>query len=199
MILLTIIIPAVLERIGHSPVMVKLGVMTQFFPEVEVLALYDNRHLSTGMKRQALLDMAHGKFIACMDDDDDVEPDYIERIVEAITVHPDVDVIAFNGTATLNGENTFTVFTGLDYENEEARKENGLWVDIKRKPWHWCARNALLAKNAKFPDGYIDEDWYWIRQMLPLAKTQHHIGLRPLYHYQYNSSASLSNQGKPTT
>lgn len=192
-------IPAVLDRLG-SPLLAKLQTQVEQLPsdvKVEILALYDNRKRSTGLKRQVLLDAAQGDFVACLDDDDDVSPFYFERITRAIQAEPDADVVVFNNVSVLNGENPFLVIPGIEFENEPVRKENGVWVDIHRKPWHWCAWNARLAKVAKFPDGYIDDDWYWCRQMVPLVTKQHRIS-EALHYYQYNSKTSLSQQGQST-
>jgi len=192
-------IPAVLDRLS-SPLLEKLQRQARQLPadtQVEILALYDNRRRSTGLKRQALLDAAQGAFVACLDDDDDVSPFYFERITRAIQAQPDADVIVFDNISILNGENPFRVITGIEFENEPVRKEGGDWVDIHRKPWHWCAWSARLAKAARFPDGYIDDDWFWCRQMVPLVKKQHRID-EALHYYQYNSKTSLSHQGQST-
>ena len=205
MTLLTIMIPAVLDRLG-SKLLANLqgqqSTVSEMLPEgqsVEILALYDNRKRSTGLKRQALLDLAQGQFVTCLDDDDSVASDYLACVTDAIVNHPDSDVIVFNNISVLNGESPFRVITGIEYENEQCRKgPDGLWADIHRKPWHWCLWNARLAKAAKFPDGYIDDDWFWLRQMMPHVKKQHRIE-RELHFYQYNSKTSLAHQGDPTT
>lgn len=194
-------IPAVLDRLG-SRLLEDLQRQVASLPteqrEVEILALYDNRKRSTGLKRQVLLDAAQGQFVTCLDDDDGVAPDYMERVVGAISENPDIDVIVFNSSSSLNGEPPFTVIPGIEFENEQCRKDDsGRWVDIHRKPWHWNVWNARLAKTAKFPDGYIDDDWFWLRQMMPHVKNQHRIHA-VLHFYQYNSKTSLSQQGKST-
>jgi len=200
MILFTVIIPAVTERLGNTPVLAQLHNQAKCLAdpkEVEILVLYDNRQRSLGLKHQILLEAAQGQFIACLDDDDGIADAYLSEITSAIRQNPGVDVIVFNQTSVLNGENPFTVRTGLEYENEEAHRESGLWVNIARKPWHWCCWSARLAKVAKFPDGYIDEDHYWLRQMWPLAQSQYRID-KVLHYYRFNSKTSLAAQGKPT-
>lgn len=193
--LLSILIPAVFDR-GYSKIYEQLR--KQIRDSVEVLALFDNRSRSTGMKRQALLDMAQGAFVACLDDDDGVASFFIDEILEAIRANPKADVIVFNSQSSLNGEDPFVVRTGIEYENEQCFKKDDKWQDIRRKPWHWCVWNARLAKDAKFPDGYIDDDWYWLRQMIPKVKNQVRID-KVLHFYQYNARTSLSQQGKSTT
>jgi hypothetical protein len=164
---------------------------------VELLVLTDNRRRSTGRKRQALLDAARGRFITHMDDDDMVSDDYVEEILKAIDSDPSADVIVFNEECTLNGEKPFTVRTGIEFDNQGVYKDGDRWQDITRKPWHWCVWNAGLAKAAKFPDAYIDDDWFWVSQMLPKVKTQTRID-RVLRYYRQNSKTSLSQQGEPS-
>jgi len=190
--LLSILIPAVFDR-GYSRIYQQL--MTQVdalngkcHNSVEVLALFDNRQRSTGRKRQALLDMAQGGFVTCLDDDDSVAPDFLSEITDCIRRSVQTpDVIVFNSQSSLNGEEPFIVRTGIEFENEQCYKgPDGKWANIHRKPWHWCVWHSRLARKATFPDGYIDDDWYWVRQMIPLVKVQQRI-------------QSLSHQGKSTT
>ena len=198
--LLPIMIPAVLDRLG-SALLAELHRQQQnsgIGEHVEILALYDNRRRSTGRKRQVLLDIAQGNFVTCLDDDDGIATNYLAKVVAAILQNPATDVIVFNSLTSLNNETPFQVITGLEYENEQCRKdESGHWVDIHRKPWTWCIWSSRLGKSACFPDGYIDDDWYWLRQIIPQAKTQFRLN-EVLHYYQYNSKTSFSNQGKPT-
>lgn len=199
MIQLSIMIPAVFDR-GYSAIYEQLLSQTNSNQEVEILALFDNRRRSTGKKRQVLLDAAQGRFVTCLDDDDGVSDDYIASVLAAIHDKPESDVIVFNSRSSLNGEDPFIVRTGVEYENEQCHKdpEDKHWQDIKRQPWHWCVWNRRLAMKAEFPDGYIDDDWYWLRQMIPHVKVQTRID-KVLHFYQHNSKTSLSQQGKPTT
>ena len=193
---LSILIPALFER--KSELIPTLAAQIGNLP-VELLVLTDNRKRSTGLKRQALLDVAQGRYVTHLDDDDMVSGDYISEILAAIAM-PEVDVIVFNQQSTWNGQNPFTVKCGLEFENEGVHKdaEDKLWQNIHRKPWHWCVWNSKIAKAAKFPDGYIDDDWFWLKQAIALAKTQHRID-KILHFYQHNSQTSASQQGKPTT
>ncbi len=203
--LLSIMIPAVFDR-GYSRIYEQLTDQIAKLTEngkqhnpVEILALFDNRQRSTGRKRQALLEIAQGHFVTCLDDDDGVADSYVYDVLHAIgDSNPEPDVIVFNSQSSLNGEEPFVVRTGVEFENEQCFKQDGKWADIRRKPWHWCVWNRKLAMKSSFPDGYIDDDWYWVRQMLPLVKNQVRID-KVLHFYQYNSKTSLSQQGKSTT
>ena len=159
---------------------------------VELLVLLDNRQQSTGRKRQALLDLAAGDFLACLDDDDFVSTDYVSSILEQARLVPAADVIAFNSEATLDSGNPFTVRTSITFENEQVRQEGGRWVDITRKPWHWCAWSRRLARRATFPDTCVDDDWAWVGQMLPMALVEARVD-RVLHFYRFSSISSRSS------
>ena len=68
---------------------------------VEHLVFSDNRTRTIGAKRQALLDIARGEYIAFVDDDDDIKPDYVAEILSAIQQGP--DVITFEQDSYYNG------------------------------------------------------------------------------------------------
>lgn len=199
--MLSILIPSVfdrnVDRLTHNLVM-QIG-----DKGIELLVLSDNRKRSTGRKRQALLDMAQGRYVTFIDDDDSVTDDYVASVYETIvsTQDDEPDVIVFNSQAQLLGygfgENPYIVRCGIEYENEDSRMVGDKRVDITRKPWHWCIWKTALAKTAAFPDGYIDDDWYWLRQLVPKVVKQHRID-RVLHYYHYDHRKSLSAQGKPT-
>jgi hypothetical protein len=192
---LSILIPSVFER-DPSDLLDSLNIQIGD-KSIELLVLTDNRRRSTGHKRQALLDAARGQFVTHMDDDDMVSGDYVAEILKAIEFNRNADVIVFNEECTLNGENPFTVRTGIEFENQGVYKDGDLWQDITRKPWHWCCWASRLAKAAKFPDAYIDDDWFWVSQMLPKVNVQTRID-RVLRYYRQNSKTSLSQQGEPS-
>lgn len=190
---ISILIPALFER----PAVLATELLQQVQDKpVEVLVLTDNRRRSTGLKRQALLDVAAGDYVVHLDDDDWVAPTFIADLLAA--THHGADVISYDQEVDWNGENSFRVTCGLTHDNEGMHKKDELWQPIKRKPWHWCCWAARIAKQARFPDGYIDDDWFWLKQVIELAKTEHHLD-KILHYYRYRSGVSASQQGKPTT
>jgi glycosyltransferase involved in cell wall biosynthesis len=59
---------------------------------VEVITEVDNKQITTGAKRNNLLNKAQGKYICFIDDDDHISNDYLRLILEAI--ESDADCIA---------------------------------------------------------------------------------------------------------
>lgn len=154
---------------------------------IEVLALIDNKYRSVGSKRQALLDIAKGKFVAFIDDDDDISDNYISEISKAIRQNGDVDVITFNQIAKINNDPESPILFSLKYDNEEYHPNR----PTKRKPFHMCVWNTRLTKTVKFPDASKTEDWCWIEQLCKIAKTEYKIE-KFLHFYIFNNATTTA-------
>lgn len=151
--------------------------------DVEVLCFIDNKKRSVGLKRDALVQMARGKYLAFVDDDDWVEEIYVDEILKAI--EKDSDVIVFNQACTINGGNRFLVKFDINAKNQEAYKKDGKWQNITRKPFHSCIWRSELAKKEHFPDASYGEDWHWAKRVLKYVKTQTKIN-KTLSLYQFD-------------
>lgn len=157
---------------------------------VEILALLDNKKRSIGLKRDALVQSARGDYLAFLDDDDHIEPNYVEEIYNCIETNPDADVIVFNQQSTINGGNPFVVKFGIEYENEEAGyDEAGVWKDITRKPFHICVWKTTLAQSERFPDASYGEDWHWAKRLIPKVAKQVRID-KVLHHYRFDDKVT---------
>lgn len=196
MIKLSILISTLLER-RKSLERLLNRLEPQLTDEVEILMLSDNRKRATGSKFQILLDNSLGKYITFIDDDDLVSEDFISEIIKASAAES--DVIVYNSEAILNGSNPFIVTPGLEYQNEQVKTDsNGKYLDIKRTPWHWCSWKSSLAKYGVFSDNYIDCDWFWLKQIIPKAKTETRID-KVMHFYKYDSHLSRAAKGESST
>lgn len=121
--------------------------------------------LSIGKKREGLVKRAEGKYLAFLDDDEGISPNYIETLVRLC--HQDKDVVTFrNITKT---DNYWTVIDmSLAFENEEANPD-GI---VKRSPWHICPVKSEYAKLYDFEDISYGEDWQWFSKVLTHCKTE---------------------------
>jgi hypothetical protein len=150
--------------------------------DVEVLLLLDNKKRSIGKKREALVKISQGDYVAFVDDDDDVADGYVAAIVEASLHRP--DVIVFDSSCSIDGAPPVTVRHGLEFENEQFNQ-----AGFTRKPWHIHPWRGDIARSRPFPDVSYGEDWGWCETLLPDVKVQLKIdGL--LYHYRYNKEVS---------
>lgn len=151
---------------------------------VEHLILVDNKRRSVGLKRDALLRAARGKYVAFVDDDDDIDWGYVTMILEATEKDP--DVITFKQKASIDGVKGIIEFK-LGNANEGFYPEAD--GTVKRNAWHVCAWRRTLAILSRFPDSNYGEDWKFAAPLCQLAKTEVHIP-SVLHYYNYDSKVS---------
>lgn len=152
----------------------------QLTAEVEVKLNIDNRELSTGAKRNALLQAATGKYVVFIDDDDLVSENYISSILDAAQHDP--DAIVFNGWMTTNGKNKKAFSLSKDHP---YTVKDDVYL---RYPNHIVPIKASIAKKFKFPEKTYGEDYEWATQIHKsgLIKTEQKINA-DLYYYLYQS------------
>lgn len=144
---------------------------------VEILAEIDGGQITTGAKRNLLLERAQGDYIAFVDDDDMVSEDYVEKILKAIETRPDC--------CGIEGIITF-----------EKRQESRLFIhSLQHKEWfemdkvyyrcpnHLSPVKRELALQTGFPDKTIGEDRDYSLRLLSLLKTEVYID-GPIYFYK---------------
>lgn len=135
---------------------------------IEHLVFSDNRTRTIGAKRQALLDIACGEYIAYVDDDDDIKPGYVEEILSAIQQGP--DVITFKQNSYYNGAFSVVIF-GIN-NRDEPFQPNGITL---RAPWHVCVWKRELIKTCQFGECNYGEDIIWSRQARARITSSLHI------------------------
>ena len=148
--------------------------------DVEVLVFVDNKQYTTGHKRNELLKSATGKYIIFIDDDDWIEPYYIEELLKA--AESDADCFAINGWITTNGRNKMQWFLSKDNQNETKFKNGTPYY--KRKTNHITAVKREIALKAGFPDKSNAEDKFYSDRVAPLCKTEYKIE-KPMYFYKF--------------
>jgi len=162
---------------------------------VEILVLLDNRSKSISEKRNDLLQMARGKYIAFLDDDDAVSKEYMSKILTAIDQN-DVDCISFNQWCSINGEPMDVEFGIGNPHGQLWRDEDGFLGDIKRPPYHMCLWRREIAQSEAFnpvygANGQSSEDIDWLMRLYPKIQTEHHID-DSLHGYIYSSQTTTS-------
>lgn len=151
--------------------------------DVECLTNTDDGLKPVGTKRNELLESATGDYIAFVDDDDIVSDDYVNKIVEAISVNP--DVVGIEGIITENGQNPRKFIHSLQYK--EWFEKDGIYY---RNPNHLSPVRRDLALQARFPrDKYFGEDKDYSLRLLKYLKTEVYIP-GPIYYYLYSEKTS---------
>jgi len=157
---------------------------------VEHLVFLDNRKRTIGAKRDALLRIARGTFIAYVDDDDTVSPDYVASLIEAIktTASPIdlVDVITFAQFARVDEAAAKIVF-GLRQENQPFIPD----TEVLRAAWHVCAWRRSVAILSHFPESNYGEDWAFAEPLNRIARASIHLD-KVLHYYRFNSATTAA-------
>ncbi len=151
---------------------------------VEHLVFSDNFARSIGAKRQALVDIARGEYIAFCDDDDMISPDYTARMMEAIKTG--ADVITFRQRAIYNGLESEVVF-GINNQDEPFQP-GGITL---RAPWHVCAWKREKVLDCLFSESNYGEDLCWCLQARKRIRTAHHID-RVLHTYRHDAATTAA-------
>jgi glycosyltransferase involved in cell wall biosynthesis len=151
---------------------------------VEHLILSDNRKRSIGEKRQSLIDIANGEYIAFCDDDDNVSDNYVFELLQAIETN--ADVITFNQKAIYNGLESEVHF-GI--RNQDSQFNPG-GITL-RGPWHVCAWNRQKVKGCVFGFSNYGEDLVWCNQARKRIKTGHHIN-KVLHTYIHDAATTAA-------
>lgn len=165
----------------------------EYQDRIEILMLTDNKKQMLGYKRNTMVDMAQGRFVQFVDDDDRIDPDMFRLVLDATAGNP--DVVTFLAAVSLNGNRPKTCHYSLDYV-EDRNTQHG----YERIPNHICAIRRDLARQVSYPHVAYGEDSGYSRLLRPLLKTEHHID-KVLYMYDYclettEAQAHLRNRSR---
>lgn len=180
---LSILIPSIPSRFGKA---IKLYRELQAMCEgmdIEILMFTDNKKRTIGEKRDALKNLANGKYFMFVDDDDSLLS--VQEIYDATA--NDVDVITFKQRSFNNDGSSYIVTFGLG-NPVEHNTENGKYIDCKRPPFPCCAWHKDF-KRITFPSINYGEDGVWLNYAFDFAKTEIYID-KILHSYNFNSQVS---------
>lgn len=164
--------------------------------DVEIINLMDNKSLHIFEKRNHLLDIARGEWLAFLDDDDDISDDYIDVIMKTLEENPNTDLVAFNQQCWLDGVSC-RVFFDLNNPHENCiRISKTEYKDTKRPPYHMCVWRSSIAKSEIFKSAYSQtgqscEDIDWLVRLYPKVREQTKID-DYLHIYRYDSELTES-------
>jgi glycosyltransferase involved in cell wall biosynthesis len=139
----------------------------------------DSIDITTGKKRNILLQKSEGKYVVFIDDDDLVSDRYVELIMDCLNTNKEVDCVGINGVISFDGKDEKKWFISKDY---------GKWFENQqgyyRTPNHITPIKRNIAINVMFPEVTHGEDYVYSMGVLPHLKTEAIIDC-PLYHYRF--------------
>ncbi|MBP8034729.1 MAG: glycosyltransferase family 2 protein [Bacteroidia bacterium] len=154
--------------------------------EVEILTLIDDKKRMLGTKRNNLLDIAQGKYVAFVDDDDKVSHDYIKHLLRAIKNND--DIITFTVLVSLNGALYKPCYYDMNYEKDYNEPNS-----YHRLPNHIMCVKREIALKVRYKDILKGEDSDYAIRLQPFLNSQTTIE-EDLYYYDYNSETTETQQ-----
>jgi len=156
-----------------------------FWGECQIFIIKDAKQLTIGEKREQLYKAAEGLFSWQIDEDDDIAPNAIELILNAIKSNPEVDCVTFRERCMMNGE----------YKRSNHSLRYSQWMDNSdgydyvRSPFYKDVIRTDIAKSVPFPKIRYNEDEQWSMALYPHLSTETHIE-EELYYYIYEPKDS---------
>lgn len=142
---------------------------------------------SIGRKREALSQLATGKYQCFLDDDEDIAPNYVETLLRLC--QEDVDVVTFRSFIKNDFYWGIVDMSLKNLHNEEATPEK----IVKRLPWHICPVKSEYAKLYEFEDSNYGEDFSWMAKVLTHCRSEAHTD-QVLHCYNHSSRTSESDR-----
>lgn len=145
--------------------------------QYKVEILIDRDGGTIGQKRQRLLQQAQGDYVAFIDDDDWVSPDYLSAIIPNLGTY---DAIGFQGEISTNGRNVklFTISKEHPYE-----EKGGIYYRYNN---HLSPVRREVALKIGYKDISFSEDFDYAMRLKEsgLIKTEKYV-YKTLYFYRY--------------
>lgn len=148
----------------------------QITSEIEYIIDVDNGEVTTGFKRNRLLEKATGEYISFIDDDDLISKDYVSKIFNATRTSP--DCCGMEGLITFQKRKITRKFIHTIKCTEWYEKDHVYY----RCPNHLSPVKRIHAITTKFPDITVGEDHDYSNRLRPLLKTEIYID-GPIYFY----------------
>jgi len=198
---LSILILSIPSRIHFlKPLMEKLEKQIGDREDVEIISIMDNKSFGISEKRNELMKLARGSHLTWIDDDDDVDVNYVKRLTETIEKNPSVDVISFDQMCYLEGKEA-RVFAQMGNPHEHVLPDPTdptRYRDTLRPPYHWCCWKTSLAASESFRNPHniegvqIHEDIDWLRRLYPKVEESIYLEGEYLHIYRYSTEISES-------
>lgn len=154
--------------------------------DIEIIVLQDNKKLMLGTKRNYMVDMAQGRYIVFVDDDDRVNPLYLKKLLQA--TYNQTDCITFKALVTINGSDVKECIYSIKFENDANFEDR-----YERIPNHICAIKREHALKVNYPAIPYGEDSGFSKEIKKYLETEHYID-EILYFYDYNSETTETQQ-----
>jgi GT2 family glycosyltransferase len=153
---------------------------------VEIIVLTDNKKMMLGEKRNVMVEMAQGRYVVFVDDDDRVADHYVATLLEATKT--DADAIVFSAAVSLDGEPAKRCRYSKTY-----RKDRNTSTEYLRIPNHICCVKRAVSLKSSYPSIPHGEDSAYAKTLLPHIATEHVID-DVLYFYDWSPDTTEAQE-----
>ena len=152
------------------------------FDYVEVIVFQDSKKYSVGFKRNELLQRAQGEYIAFIDDDDRIGPNYFKHAFAGI--EQGVDACGLTGIITEDGQNPKKFVHSFRYDSWFEKE--GVYY---RNTNHLNVIKKSIAQQVQFPDISKGEDHSYSKELYKrgLVTSEYWDENEIIYMYDYIS------------
>ncbi len=145
--------------------------VTGHYPEAKLIALPENRGFTGACN--AGMEAAQGQFIALLNNDTAVEPDWATAVVDAFTRYPDAGLVA---SKMLLFDRRDHLHTAGDLYRVDGRLVNrGVWerdegqYDAEEYVFSACGGSAVYRRSMLDDIGLLDDDFFFSCEDMDLA------------------------------
>jgi hypothetical protein len=158
--------------------------------KVEFIVNVDGGEKSVGQKRNEVLNQAKGEFVCFVDDDDEVDNEYLRLIIETIENNPELDCIGFTGMYYVNGV-AIMLFKHANEYGDHYKKEGIQYRPVN----HLNPVRTELARQIGFPDKNHGEDSDYCDRLLESGLLKNEVILdKVMYHYLFSEEESRTHK-----
>jgi GT2 family glycosyltransferase/ADP-ribose pyrophosphatase YjhB (NUDIX family) len=157
--------------------------VSENYPEVHLIALPENRGFTGGCN--AGMKAAQGDVIILLNNDTEVEPNWIEEVVAAFDRHPEAGMVA---SRMLLFDRRDTLHTAGDTYSVDGQAGNrGVWqldgprYNREEPVFSACGGSAAYRRSMLDETGFLDDDFFFSMEDIDLAWRAQLAGWRCIY------------------
>lgn len=159
------------------------ALITAQFPEVRLVALPENRGFTGACN--AGMQAAQGEFIALLNNDTEVDPNWIASVIDAFNRHPEAGIVA-SKMLLFNDRQRFHT-TGDLYRIDGRLMNRGVWefdegqYDREEYVFSACGGSSAYRRAMLDEIGLLDDDFFFSAEDMDLGWRAQLAGYRCIY------------------
>ncbi|MEM9952647.1 MAG: glycosyltransferase family 2 protein [Chloroflexota bacterium] len=153
------------------------------YPEVTLIELPENRGFTGACN--AGMDSAKGQIIALLNNDTEVDPHWVEAVIQAFDEHEDVGIVAskmllYEQRDTFHTAGDGFTVDGVAYNRGVWQKDIGQFNQAEYV-FSACGGSSAYRRELLDEIGYLDDDYFFLLEDVDIAWRSQLAGWRTLY------------------